>query len=84
MSTPAIPACGHSVCVTCADSATPVRVIELLDGGAARVDTGSTVEVVSVDLVDAAVGDVVLVHAGVAIGKLDETPHEEDASGTSR
>lgn len=63
-------ACRAEVCITCADHAVPVRVVELLDGGTARVDTGATVEEVGVELVDAAVGDTLLVHAGVAIGRI--------------
>ena len=43
------------------------RVVELLPGGLARVDTGYATEEVSVALVDAAVGDVILVHAREAI-----------------
>jgi hydrogenase maturation factor len=56
------------VCVTCSDEAVQVRVVELRDDGLALVDTGSGLEEVSVALVDAAVGDVVLVHAKEAIG----------------
>ena len=57
-------------CVTCSDEAVPRRVTALLEGGRATVDVDGAVEEVSVELVDAAVGDVVLVHAGVAIGKV--------------
>jgi hydrogenase expression/formation protein HypC len=59
------------VCITCSDTAVAVSVTELLGDGLARVDTGEgTEEEVSVALVDAAVGDVVLVHAGEAIARL--------------
>jgi hydrogenase expression/formation protein HypC len=59
------------VCITCSDAAVEVTVAELLDDGMAVVDTGSGArEEVSVALVDAAVGDVVLVHAGEAIGRV--------------
>jgi hydrogenase expression/formation protein HypC len=68
--TPEAPACEAEACVTCGDRAVPVRVLELLDGGMARVDTGASVEEVSVELVEAAVGDTLLVHAGVAIGRV--------------
>lgn len=57
-------------CVTCADVATPRRVVALLEGGMARVDAAGIAEDVAVDLVDARVGDIVLVHGGVAIGIL--------------
>jgi hypothetical protein len=60
--------CGEDVCITCSDIAVPSRVIELRDAGLALVDTGSTMEVISVALVDAGPGDTVLVHAGEAIG----------------
>ena len=63
------------VCVTCSDSAVEVRVLELLDDAMAVVDTGAgTREEVSVALVDAAVGDVLLVHAGEAIGRSGRQP----------
>ncbi|MGD9526677.1 HypC/HybG/HupF family hydrogenase formation chaperone [Pseudonocardia sp.] len=56
------------VCITCSDQALPFVVLELRDGALALVDTGAgTAEEVSVALVDAAVGDTVLVHAGEAI-----------------
>lgn len=66
------PGCSDDVCVTCSDSAVPVRVVELLDGGLALVDTGSGTEEVSVALVVATVGDAILVHAGEAIAVLGD------------
>jgi hydrogenase expression/formation protein HypC len=63
--------CTDEVCITCSDVAVPVTIVELLGDGLAMVDTGTGPggeEQVSVALVDAAVGDVVLVHAGEAIG----------------
>lgn len=63
--------CDGEVCITCSDQALPVTVLELLDDGLARVDTGQSHEQVSVALVEAAVGDVVLVHAGEAIARVD-------------
>ena len=44
-----------------------VRVVRLLPDELADVDTGEGTERVSVALVSAAVGDMVLVHAGEAI-----------------
>ena len=61
------------VCITCSDVAVPVTVVTLLGDGMALVDTGAgpgTEEEVSVALVDAALGDTVLVHAGEAIARL--------------
>ena len=65
-----IPECHDDVCITCSDEAVPVRVVRLLGGELAEVDTGQTLEEVSVALVDAAVGDTVLVHAKEAIAVL--------------
>lgn len=59
--------CPDDACITCSDQGISVRVTELLDARLALVDTGSSAEVVSVALVDARVGDTVLVHAGEAI-----------------
>jgi hydrogenase expression/formation protein HypC len=65
-----IPECHDDVCITCSDEAVPVRVVRLLDGELAEVDTGQSLEEVSVALVDTAVGDTVLVHAKEAIAVL--------------
>ncbi|HYR63180.1 MAG TPA: HypC/HybG/HupF family hydrogenase formation chaperone [Actinomycetota bacterium] len=62
-----IPECYGDVCITCSDEAIPVVIVELLDDELARVDTGQSVEVVSVALVEAQVGDTILVHAKEAI-----------------
>jgi hydrogenase maturation factor len=59
--------CHDGVCITCSDEAVQVRVVELLGGGLANVDTGVGIEEVSVALVDARVGHTVLVHAKEAI-----------------
>jgi len=65
---PAGHTCGEEVCITCSDGAVSSRVVELRDPRLALVDTGATMEVISVALVDASPGDTVLVHAGEAIG----------------
>jgi hydrogenase expression/formation protein HypC len=62
-------ACDGPTCITCSDAAVEVTVVRLLPDGMADVDTGSGIEQVSVALVDAGVGDRILVHAGEAIGK---------------
>ncbi len=64
---PAASKCLEDVCVTCSDTAVEVLVVELLDDGLALVDTGAGTEEVSVALVSALVGDVILVHAKEAI-----------------
>jgi hydrogenase expression/formation protein HypC len=61
------PECYGDVCITCSDTAVEVVVVRLLDDGLAVVDTGPREEEVSVALVQAAVGDTILVHAKEAI-----------------
>jgi hydrogenase expression/formation protein HypC len=63
--------CYGDVCITCSDEAVPVRVTELLPHQLAVVDTGQGLEEVSVALVAAGPGDVILVHAKEAIAVLD-------------
>lgn len=65
------PDCPDGVCVTCSDSAVPVRVRRLLGDGLALVETGDGLEEVSVALVEAGAGDVVLVHAKEAIAVVE-------------
>ncbi|MBV8542242.1 MAG: HypC/HybG/HupF family hydrogenase formation chaperone [Pseudonocardiales bacterium] len=65
-----VPECHGEVCITCSDQAVAVRVVELLPGGLAVVETGSGKEEVSVALVTAEVGDEILVHAKEAIAVL--------------
>jgi hydrogenase maturation factor len=61
--------CGDGHCVTCSDEGVPMRVVEVRDGGLAVCD--GEVEVMT-DLVGAvSAGDDVLVHAGVAIARLE-------------
>jgi hydrogenase expression/formation protein HypC len=62
--------CHDDICITCSDQAVPVIVVELREQDLAMVDTGPGLEEVSVALVDARVGDTVLVHAGEAIAVL--------------
>jgi hydrogenase expression/formation protein HypC len=60
--------CAGPTCITCSDAAVAVTVTRLLGDGLAMVDTGTgPEEEVSIALVDAGIGDVVLVHAGEAI-----------------
>jgi len=67
------PVCHDGVCITCSDTAVEVTVVEILEHELAVVDTGSTREEVSVALVEAGVGDRVLVHAGEAIARLENS-----------
>jgi hydrogenase expression/formation protein HypC len=64
--------CHGDTCVTCSDEAVPVRIVRLLSDDLAFVDTGRSTEQVSVALVDASVGAVVLVHAKEAIAVLGD------------
>jgi hydrogenase assembly chaperone HypC/HupF len=66
------PACEpRSPCITCGDEGIPMRVIELEEGGALCVDEEGARHEVAVDLIDSvAIGERLLVHAGVAIGTL--------------
>ena len=66
------PHCPDGICVTCSDSAEAMRVREVLPDGLALVDTGSGIEEISVALVDAGPGDLVLVHAKEAIALVEE------------
>lgn len=67
----AVPDCHEDVCVTCSDAAVQVRVRELLAGDLAVVETDAGLEEVSVALVDAHPGDLVLVHAKEAIAVVE-------------
>jgi hydrogenase expression/formation protein HypC len=72
---PASAHCTDEVCITCSDTAVPVTVLELRAGELALVDTGAGPrEEVSIALVEAGVGDVVLVHAGEAIAVVAPDP----------
>jgi hydrogenase expression/formation protein HypC len=73
---PMVPECHDQVCITCSDEAVSVTVLRLLDDGLALVDTGAGQEEVSVALVDAGVGDTILVHAREAIAVVGDDPGE--------
>jgi hydrogenase expression/formation protein HypC len=59
--------CHDEACITCSDAALAVRVVRLLGNQLAVVNTDAGEEQVSVALVDAGIGDTILVHAGEAI-----------------
>ena len=66
--------CGDEVCITCSDVAVPVRILALHDDELATVRTeAGTDEEISVALVDARVGDTVLVHAKEAIALVNQS-----------
>jgi D-sedoheptulose 7-phosphate isomerase len=59
----------RDACITCGDSAVPATIVAV-HGASAVVERGGAREEVAIELVDdAAVGDVVLCHAGVALGR---------------
>jgi hydrogenase maturation factor len=78
-------------CITCSDEGLPMRVVELAraDGIAICTDEAGADHEVAVDLIESlAVGDEILVHAGVAIGMAcipagGDTPYGAQA-GTER
>jgi hydrogenase maturation factor len=71
-----VPECHDDVCITCGDVAVPVTIIEFRPGDLALVDTGETLEEISVALVDTQVGGRVLVHAKEAIAALADAGDE--------
>jgi hydrogenase maturation factor len=68
-----------STCSVCSDEATPARIVECLPGGIARAEAGGTILEIDIQLCDAAAGDYVLVHAGVAIAIIRATDHRGSA-----
>ena len=60
----------HDGCVTCSDAGIPVRVISVEDHDALCEDTAGNRAEIAVELVEpVSVGEVLLTHGGVAIGK---------------
>jgi hydrogenase expression/formation protein HypC len=58
-------------CITCGDVAVPLTVVEMCGADALCCDDGGRVEHVAVDFVsNPVVGDRLLVHAGVALERL--------------
>lgn len=58
-------------CATCADEGIEGRVLALIGGSLAEVEMEGQAREVAMDLLDqVAIGDLVLVHAGVAIAHL--------------
>ena len=64
----------HPACITCGDVAVPMRVIRTggEDGLADCVSEDGETAAVDLGLVDAVPGDAVLVHACVAIQRIEE------------
>ncbi len=70
---------GEGHCITCSDEALPVKIVSIDQAtGLALVEVQNVIEEIDITLVDdVSVGDVVLVHGGVAIGHPDEAYHEQ-------
>ncbi len=69
------PACDEEVCITCSDEGRLAEVISVDDLGEALVRTAEGRERIDVSLIDSPrAGDLVLVHAGSAIGSLEDRP----------
>jgi hydrogenase maturation factor len=63
----------HGYCSTCADEALPATIQQMdAEGWTASVEMNGRIEEVDISLIEgAAIGLVVLVHGGVAIGTFD-------------
>lgn len=61
-------------CLTCSDEIVPVRVIRIdQDTGLALVEVSNQIEEIDITLVeDISLGDLLLAHGGVAIGRQEE------------
>ena len=62
----------HDGCVTCSDAGIPVRVISLQGQDALCEDTAGNRTEIAVELVEPVeLGEVLLTHGGVAIGRVE-------------
>jgi hydrogenase maturation factor len=66
--------CTDDICITCSDEGRVAEVTVVHDDGQGEVLVGGRTEMVDITLVDAGPGDLVLVHAGVAIALLGPVP----------
>lgn len=70
---------GDEGCITCGDVALPLTVVEIVGADARCRAADGRQELVATDLVgDVAVGDLLLVHAGVALERLDPSLQHDD------
>jgi hydrogenase maturation factor len=68
----------HHGCVVCSDAGIPMRVITLEGDDASCVDAAGNEAVIAVELVQPVeVGEVVLTHGGVAIGRVHQRTREK-------
>jgi hydrogenase expression/formation protein HypC len=60
----------HDGCVVCSDAGIPVRVVEVKDDDALCEDAAGNRTTIAVELVQPVrVGEILLIHGGVAIGR---------------
>ncbi len=72
----------HDGCVVCSDAGIPLRIVELDGDDALCEDITGAQTLIAVELVaPVGVGDVVLTHGGVAIGRADGL-HGQDEEGS--
>ncbi|HBY97208.1 MAG: HypC/HybG/HupF family hydrogenase formation chaperone [Ardenticatenaceae bacterium] len=69
---------GESYCLTCGDDALPARVLHVdQDLALAVVEIEGQTTEADISLVDGAgIGDIILVHGGVALGRVGEANNE--------
>src|SRR5579859_3911645 len=71
----------HDGCVVCSDAGIPLRIVELNGDDALCEDITGAQTLIAIELVaPVGVGDVVLTHGGVAIGRADGV-HGPDEDG---
>jgi hypothetical protein len=68
------PVCADEVCITCSDQGLVAEVRAVYNDGRADVLVGGRPETVDISLVDAMPGDLLLVHASVAVALLGPPP----------
>ena len=66
-------ACTEEVCITCSDEGRVAEVTAVYEDGRAEVLARGRRETIDASLVDAGPGDLVLVHAGVALTLLEKS-----------
>jgi hydrogenase maturation factor len=75
---PEVPNCDDEMCITCSDEGRVAEVQSVRVPQSAEVLAGGQRESVDVSLLDGVVpGDLVLVHAGVAISAIGDQPEAE-------
>jgi hydrogenase maturation factor len=70
----------HDGCIVCSDAGIPVRVVSIEGDDALCEDAAGETAEIAIELVSPAeVGEVLLTHGGVAIGRVAETKQEAEA-----